>query len=153
MFIANHRPLFTIANFREFHSLSSETVRERTISWDSRKIHESWHVCRVCSLQHTMLYPGTGFKSVVNNAFSGKCWVCDLYQQYSHVYTPTGYLNFAARLWILLSESSNQKQSHRYITRWNCNTWTEYTCINATHVTLNESDASESTTWLCFKSP
>ena len=45
MFIANHRPLFTIANFREFHGLTSETVRGRTISWDSRKIRESWHVC------------------------------------------------------------------------------------------------------------
>jgi len=49
MFIANHRPQFTIANFREFHSLSSETVRGRTISWDSRKIHESWHVWGQCT--------------------------------------------------------------------------------------------------------
>jgi len=94
------------------------------------KVFQCWSMGRVCSLQHTMLYPRTGFKSVVNNTFSGECWVCDLYQQYSHVYTRTGYLNFAARLWILLLESSNQKQSHRYIIRWNCNTWTEYTCIS-----------------------
>jgi len=45
MFIANHRPLFTVANVCEFHSLSSETVGGREISVDSRKIHESWHVC------------------------------------------------------------------------------------------------------------
>ena len=32
------------SQFREFHDLSSETMRGRTISWDSRKIRESWHV-------------------------------------------------------------------------------------------------------------